>query len=86
MKINGNFALIHRTDRLIDIIKLLTENNLMPKKIQFIYPKKNQQSSLVLIESSKNGRIGLKILPPLYIHESDNSYTKEVKKLFEGDN
>ncbi len=85
LKNGGNFALIHRTDRFIDIIKLLTENNLMPKKIRFVYPKKDQESNLVLIEATKNGRIGLKIMSPLYVHENDDSYTNEVKKIFEGD-
>ena len=47
-----------------------------------VYPKENTDSNLVLIEFRKNGRTGLKILPPLYVHHSDGSYTDEVLNMF----
>ena len=83
LKNNGSFAMIHRTERLIEIIILLKKYGLEVKKIRFIYPKKDSESNLVLIEGRKNGNIGLKILPPLYVHNDDNSYSKEVLKMFE---
>ena len=56
--------------------------NLEIKKIQFIYPKMNSESNLVLVDGRKNGKTGLKVLNPLYVHYEDGSYTKEVLKLF----
>jgi len=83
LKNNGVFAMVHRTDRLIEIINVLSKNNLQVKKIRFIYPKENTESNMVLIEATKNGNVGLKLLPPLYVHDEDGNYTEEVLKYFE---
>ena len=82
LKNGGSLYLVHRTERLIDIIDLMKKNNLEPKKIQFIYPKENKESNLVLIEGRKNGNTGLKIINPLIVHNEDGSYTNEVLKIF----
>ena len=82
LKNGGSLNIIHRTERLIEIIDLMKRNNIEPKRIRFIYPKKNRESNLVLIDGRKNGKIGLKILPPLYIHNDDGSYTEEVLSMF----
>ena len=82
LKNGGSLNLVHRTDRLIEIIDLMKKNNIEPKRIRFIYPKLNSESNLVLIEGNKNGKIGLKILSPLYIHNEDGSYKEEVLKMF----
>ena len=79
---NGTFALIHRTERLIEIIELFRLNNIEPKKIQLIYPKVNSESNMVLIEGRKNGNSGLKFLHPLIVHDSSGNYTEEIKKQF----
>ena len=81
LKNNGSLVLVHRTDRLIEIINKMSENNMQIKRIRLIYPKENQESNLVLIEATKNGKIGLKILPPLICHNSDGSYTKEILEI-----
>lgn len=83
LKNNGCLAMVHRTDRLIEIISLFEKYGLEVKKLRFIYPKVNTESNMVLIEGRKNGSTGLKILPPLYAHNEDGSYTEEVLKMFE---
>ena len=82
LKNGGSLYLVHRTDRLIDVISLMKNNNIEPKRIQFIYPKVCSESNLFLIEGQKNGKSGLKLLKPLYIHNDDGSYTEEVLKIF----
>ena len=79
---NGVLALVHRTDRLIEIIDLMKKNNIEPKRIRFVYPKVGEESNLVLVEGRKNGNVGLKILPPLIAHENNGDYSKEVKEMF----
>ena len=83
LKNNGVLAMVHRTDRLIEIISLFQKHGLEVKKIRLVYPKINTESNMVLIEGKKNGKVGLKILPPLYAHNEDGSYTDEVLKMFE---
>lgn len=82
LKNEGSLVLVHRTDRLIEIIELMRKHNIEPKRMRLIYPKINTESNLVLIDGRKNGKKGLKILPPLCIHNDDNSYTKEVLEMF----
>lgn len=82
LKNNGSLVLVHRTDRLSEIINMLLKYNLQPKRIRFLYPKEQENSNLVLIDARKNGKIGLKVLPPLICHNMDGSYTKEVLDMF----
>ena len=85
LKNGGSLNLVHRTDRLIEIIDLMKKNNIEPKRLRFVYPKIDKESNLVLVEGCKNGNVGLKILPPLYVHNNDGSYTDEVLKMFGDD-
>ncbi len=82
LKNGGSICMVHRTDRLMEIIEKMKKNNIEPKRIQFIYPKMNSESNLVLVDGRKNGKVGLKVLAPLYVHNEDGSYTDEVLKLF----
>jgi len=82
LKNGASLSIVHRTDRLIEIIELMKKNNIEPKRIRFIYPKVGSESNLVLIDGRKNGKSGLKILSPLYAHNKDGSYTEEILKMF----
>lgn len=83
LKTGGVFAMVHRTERFIEIIEKMKEYHLEPKRVQFIYPKEGKNSDLFLIEAVKNGKNGLKMLYPLIIHKDDNTYTDEVSKILE---
>lgn len=82
LKNNGVISIVHRPERLIEIVEAMKKNNIEPKKIQFVYPGKNKEANILLIEGSKNGKPGIKILPPLYTHNIDGSYTEEVQAYF----
>ena len=82
LKNNGNIAIVHRPERLIDIIEEMRKNNIEPKKIQFVYPGINKESNILLIEGVKNGKPGLKILKSLYSHLENGEYTDEIKEFF----
>ena len=82
LKNNGVFEMVHRTDRLIEIIEEMRNNNIEPKKIQLIYPKEHTNSNMVLIEGKKNGNPGLIIKEPLIIHDENGEYLEEIKALF----
>lgn len=83
LKNNGILAIVHRPERLLDILLEMKNNNIEPKKIQLIYPGVDKEANILLIEGSKNGKPGLKIMPPLYAHDDNGDYTKEIKKFFE---
>ena len=83
LKNDGYFAMVHRTERFFEIIKVLEKHNLIPKKVQFIYPKHGSESNLFMVECMKNGKVGVKFKDAVYVHNSDGAYTDEVKKIFE---
>lgn len=82
LKNGGSLSIVHRTDRLIEIIDLMKKHNIEPKRLQFIYPKRNKKSNLIMIDGRKNGSTGLTVLNPLVVHNDDGSYTEEVLKMF----
>lgn len=82
LKTNGYFIIIHRTERLIDIISILRSHKLEPKEIKFIYPNTGKDANLVLIKARKGSSKGLKILKPLYVYNEDGSYTDEILKIY----
>ena len=82
LKNGGFFAMVHRSERFIEIITKMREYNIEPKKVQFVYAKENRNSELFLIEGVKNGKSGIKILPGLVISNDDGSYTDIVRSMF----
>ena len=62
LKFGGKFYMINDSDRIVEILEKLKKHNLMPKTIQFVFPKKEQNSNVVLIEAVKGGKEGSKIL------------------------
>ena len=83
LKNNASLVIVHRTERVCEILRKMKEYNLEPKRIRFIYPKIGENSNLVLIDARKNGKIGVKVLPPLYCHNEDGTYTNEIQEMFE---
>ncbi len=81
LKNNGNLAIVHRPERLLEILNLFRENSIEPKRIRFVYENVLKDSTLVLIEGQKNGRPGLKIESPFILYNIDGSMTLEYSNL-----
>ena len=84
LKYGGRLYIVHRIDRLCDILVASRNNNLEPKFIRFVQPFDNKEANLVLIEFIKGGKSGLKTGLPLVIYNKDGSYTEEVMKIYYG--
>lgn len=82
LKQYGRFYMVHRPDRLADIICLLRKYRLEPKQIRFVHPKAAAKPNMVLIRASKNGNPELKFDPPLYIYSDDGRYTDDVYEIY----
>ncbi len=81
LKNNGNIAIVIDTKRLVDVILTMKKYSIEPKKIQFIYPKSDKISNIFLIEGTKNGKPGLKILNSIILQDDKNKYTKNIEML-----
>lgn len=84
VKQKGKVALVHRPERLSEIIALMLKYRLEPKRIQFIHPKKTKEANILLIEAIKDGAPSLKVLPPLFVYEESNEYTEMFKEIYMG--
>ncbi len=78
----GRFALVHKPERLIDIIRALSENGLEPKRIRFVHHRAGQAPNLVLIESRRGGNPSVVIEPPLILTDENGNDTEEVKRIY----
>lgn len=85
LKDKGTLYMVHRAERLVDILSEMRLNKMEPKRIRFVYSNYESESKLVLIEAVKNGKPFLKTEKPLYIYNNDGSYTNEVLKIYNKD-
>lgn len=84
VKPGGKVSLVHRPERLVDIMTLFRKYKIEPKRMQFVYPKLSKEANMILIEGVRDGNTGLKLLPPLIIYEEDDTYTEEARKIIYG--
>jgi len=82
LKYDGEFYMVHRPERLVDILFYLREYKLEPKLIRFIYSKMDKPPKLVLIKCIKNANQFLKIDKPLIIYKENGEYTEEILKIY----
>ncbi len=82
LKDKGSLYMVHRPERLVDILYELRKNKLEPKNIQFVHSSIGKEPKLILIKAVKNAKRFLKIEKPLYIYNKDGSYTKEILKIY----
>lgn len=83
LKDRGDFYMVHRPSRLVDISIACRDAGLEPKEIRFVSPNKSKKPNILLIHCVKNGRPELKFLDPLYVYEEDGEYTKEIMDIYE---
>ena len=82
LKDKGSFFMVHRPDRLVDIIELMRKYKLEPKNIRFIYPSVDKSPNLVLIKGIKNAKPFLKIDKPLIVYNQNGEYTDEIYEIY----
>lgn len=82
LKNGGSLNLVHRPERMLEIIDIMRKNNIEPKRLKFVYPKKGKNSNILLIEGIKNGNQGLKIEDPLYVYDENSNYTNDILNYF----
>ncbi len=78
----GEFYMVNRPDRLVDIFELMRKYKIEPKKIKFVYPNENKKTNLILIKGVKNGKQFLEFENNLYVYNEDGDYTDEILKIY----
>jgi len=82
LKTRGDFYMIHRPSRLIDICVSCRANKLEPKGIRLISSREGEIPNILLLHCVKNGNPELKFMKNLNIYEGAE-YSKEIKEIYE---
>lgn len=82
LKHHGHLALVHKPSRLADIIYLMRENDIEPKRIRFIHKSQSTEPSLLLVDGSFKGGKELRIMPPLYLYDASGSETSDLLEVY----
>lgn len=78
----GSFCLVHKPERLADLICTLRENGLEPKRLRLAAVRPERAPSLVLLEARRGGKPGLRVEPPLILENPDGSPTAELNSIY----
>jgi len=82
LKNSGEIYMVHRPERLADIIELMRKYKLEPKKLKMVSPNLHKEPNLVLIKAVKNGKPFLKLEKNLYVYDEKGNYTKEILEIY----
>ena len=77
--------MVHRPDRLVDILCTMRKHRIEPKRIRMVHPSVNKAPNIVLIEGQRDGGTFLKWETPLYVHTEDGGYTQEIIDMYNSD-
>ena len=82
LKSGGKFYMVHRPFRLTEIMTMMHDYRLEPKRMQLVYPFVDKEPSMVLIEGARGGRSRITVEKPLIIYESPGKYTAEIYDIY----
>lgn len=85
VKYQGQAFWIYPVSRLMDLLGALKAAKLEPKRMRFVHSMPGKAAKLVLIEARKAGQVGLITEAPLYIYDTPNVYSEEVRSWYDRD-
>ncbi|MBO1265958.1 tRNA1(Val) (adenine(37)-N6)-methyltransferase [Proteiniclasticum sp. SCR006] len=81
----GRFYMIHRPERLADILTLMRKYRIEPKRMRMVYPNTKKAPTMVLVEGVRDGGAFLKVEAPLYVYNEDGTYSDEIRRIYGDD-
>lgn len=78
----GSFYMVHRPFRLVDIMVLMREYHLEPKRMKLVYPYIDKDPNMVLIEGLRGGRPRMTVEKPLIVYKEPGVYTDEIYEIY----
>ena len=81
LKNGGDFFIVYKADRLVELVTTLHQNGLEPKHITYVYPKLSKGVDTVIISAKKGGKLGLQS-STLILMDEEGKYTEKVKELY----
>ena len=82
LKERGRFYMVHRPRRLAEIISLMKEYRIEPKRLRMIHPFADRDANMLLIEGVRGGKSMMVVEPPLIVYDEPGVYTKEIHRIY----
>ena len=82
LKDKGELYLVHKPERIVDIMNEMRKFKIEPKEMRLVYPYKNEAPSIVLIKGVKSGKKFFSVEKPLIIYEPNGEYTQEIREIY----
>lgn len=82
LKPQGRFYMVHRPFRLAEIMCLMHQYGLEPKRMQLIYPFVDKEPNMVLIEGLRGGKPRITVEKPLIVYKEPGIYTDEIYDIY----
>lgn len=82
LKDNGRMFMVHRPERLADIITLMRKHKIEPKRVRMVHPNTTKAPNIVLVEGQRDGGKFLKWEPSLYVYNDKGSYSEEIDRIY----
>lgn len=79
----GKLCMIHRPERLADLLCLMRNYSLEPKRLRFVHPYPEKTATMILVEAARGGKPKLFLDPPLYIYEKPGVYSEEINQIYQ---
>jgi len=82
LRTGGSFYLVHRPQRLADLMECARKTGLEPKQLRMVCPHQGDAPNLLLLKCVKGGGAELKMLPALVVRNRDGSFTEEIDRIY----
>ncbi|MBD5411157.1 MAG: tRNA1(Val) (adenine(37)-N6)-methyltransferase [Treponema sp.] len=79
---HGRFYMIHRPERLQEILCAFEKYNLSAKRMRFVFPFIDKSPTMILIEGVKSAKKGVVVEKPLVMYQPNGEYTEEMSEFF----
>lgn len=83
LKYNGHLVMIHRPNRLTDVLSQMRNNFIEPKVLRFIHTSPEKPPILFIIDGMLRAKSDMKILAPLIMYDDEGHETSELKAIYE---
>lgn len=78
----GRFYIVHRPFRLAEIISLMVQYRMEPKRMRLVYPYVDREPNMVLIEGLRGGKSRMTVEKPLIVYKEPGKYTDEIYDVY----
>lgn len=79
----GRFYMVHRPFRLAEIISLMVQYRMEPKRMRLVYPYVDREPNMVLIEGLRGGKSRMTVEKPLIVYKEPGKYTDEIYDVYD---